>query len=61
MTVNQLVKILSQLPQDATVYTEDGEGHTYCVITNVESHTEMSATKSKTKVTLNWNYERSVL
>lgn len=60
MTVNELTKILSQLPQDATVYTVDGEGHEYCVITNVESHTEMSATKSKTKVTLNWNYERSV-
>lgn len=61
MTVNELSKILSQLPQDATVYTVDGEGLNCCVITSVESHTEMSANKSKTKVTLNWNYERSVL
>ena len=60
MKVSELIRILTQLPQDATVYTVDGEGHEYCVITNVESHTEMSATKSQTKVTLHWNYERSV-
>lgn len=58
MTVSQLIKCLSQLPQDATVYTEDGEGHNHCVITNIESHTEMSATQSKTKVTLCWSYDR---
>lgn len=58
MTVNQLIKCLSQLPQDATVYTEDGEGHEHCVITKVVSHTEMMITKCNKKVTLYWTYDR---
>lgn len=58
MTVNQLIKCLSQLPPDATVYTEDGEGHTHCVITKVVLNTEMMLTKCTKKVTLFWSYDR---
>lgn len=36
MTVKQLIDALSKIPPSATVYTEDGEGHDYCVINEID-------------------------
>lgn len=60
MTVKQLIEILRKLPADATVYTEDGEGHEYCVINGATSTTVATEKTEKSKVVLGWSYERDV-
>lgn len=58
MTTADLIKILQKLPQDAKVYTEDGEGHRYCVITNVVAITVANINKDKSIVRIEWKYEK---
>lgn len=60
MTVKQLIEILQRLPADATVYTEDGEGHQYCVITNVIATTVVNIDVEKSIVRFEWDYEKDV-
>lgn len=58
MTTADLIKILQKLPQDATVYTEDGEGHQYCMITNIIATTVANIDGKKSIVRFEWEYEK---
>ena len=58
MTTADLIKILRKLPQDANVYTEDGEGHQYCLIDDIIATTVSNLEGSRSIVRLHWTYEK---
>lgn len=58
MTVKQLVEILRKLPADATVFTQDGEGHEYCVIKKVSFFADITEDNATKRVLLQWGYDR---
>lgn len=58
MTTADLIKILQKMPQEATVFTWDGEGHDGCVVKGATSTTVATEKTEKSKVVLEWSYER---
>ena len=59
MTAKELKELINDMPDDATVYTEDGEGHQYCVITNIVATTVANTDGKKSIVRFEWEYERN--
>lgn len=60
MTVKQLIDALSKISPSATVYTEDGEGHDYCVINEIDFSAKITEQTETTRVVLRWKYEKDV-
>lgn len=60
MTIKELRNLINGLPDDATVYTEDGEGHQYCVITNIIATTVANTEGKKSIVRFEWEYEKNI-
>ena len=60
MTIKQLIDALQKLAPDTIVYTEDGEGHDYCIVNEVDFTAKITEQKETKRVVLRWKYEKDV-